>query len=99
LYLLQNASLDLKCSNGASDAASGDEGAAHLPAAAALLQAACDLCVPLAPAALLPQQQVQLVRFYLKASCFADALRASVCPTTAAAVSWRKAAYLQGQGS
>ena len=63
---MQNASIDV------GGAAAGDEAVGRgvtAAAVAALLQAACDLCAPLAPGSLLPPNQAHLVRFHLKASC------------------------------
>lgn len=58
---LQNASIGL----GAGGAAAVDGGSRVV---AALRQAACDLCAPLAPGSLLPPDQTNLVRFYFKVS-------------------------------
>ena len=71
---MQNASIDAVGAAAGDEA--GDEGGrrgAAAAAAAALLQAACDLCAPLAPGSLLPPDQAHLVRFHLKASCSARA--------------------------
>ena len=70
---MQNASIDAVGAAAGDEA--GDEGGRRgaAAAAAALLQAACDLCAPLAPGSLLPPDQAHLVRFHLKASCSARA--------------------------
>jgi hypothetical protein len=73
---MQNASIDAGATAAGDEA--GDEagevgGRGAAAAAAALLQAACDLCAPLAPGSLLPPDQAHLVHFHLKASCSARA--------------------------
>jgi hypothetical protein len=73
---MQNASIDVggaagnEAGGGAGDEAGGR--GATAAATAALLQAACDLCSPLAQGSLLPPDQAHLVRFHLKASCSAS---------------------------
>ena len=70
---VQNASIDV--GGAAAGGEAGDEAGdkAGVRGAAALLQAACDLCAPLAPGSLLPPDLAHNVRFHLKASCSASA--------------------------
>lgn len=91
---LQNASLDQCIGSGNKDddaaaPAGADDGAAKvgssLAALAALRQAACDLCGPVAAAALLPPDQAHLVRFHLKARAGSGGGGEEECPRSVGA--------------